>query len=75
MPAGADAGLRFGEVGVVAVYVEYHVAGGIAYLGLWVRGSVVEKPEGVCVRFSGPFDCCEAMEPRVVSMAGSTAIE
>ena len=51
MPTGADSGSRFGEVGGIAVYVEYHVAGSVAYLRVQVRGGVVEKPEGVCVRF------------------------
>ena len=37
------------------MYVEYHVAGGVAYLGVWVRGGVVENPEGVCVRFICAF--------------------
>ena len=51
MPTSAAAGSRFVEVGGVAVYVDYHVAGGVAYLGSWVRGGVVEYPEGVGVRF------------------------
>ena len=42
MPNSAAAGSRFGEVEGVAVYVEYHVAGGVAYLGVGVRGGVVE---------------------------------
>ena len=42
MPTSAAAGLRFGEVGGVAVYVEYHVAGGVAYCGVGVRGGIVE---------------------------------
>ena len=37
------------------MYVEYHVAGGVAYLGVWVRGSIVEKPQGVCIRFLRAF--------------------
>ena len=42
MPTRTAAGSRFGEVGDVGVYVEYHVAGGVAYLGVGVRGGVVE---------------------------------
>ena len=52
MSAGAAAGLRFIELGGVTVYVEYHVAKGVAYLGVWVYVAVDEKPEGVCVIFS-----------------------
>ena len=37
------------------MYVEYHIAGGVAYLGVWVRGGVVEYPEGVGVRFLCAF--------------------
>ena len=37
------------------MYVEYHVAGGVAYVGFRVRGGVVEKLEGVCVRFLRAF--------------------
>ena len=33
MSAGAAAGSRFREVGGVTVYVEYHVARGVAYIG------------------------------------------
>ena len=55
MSSGAVVGSRFKEVGGVAVYVEYHVAGGVAYLGVWVRDGVIEKPEGVCVRFLRAF--------------------
>ena len=42
MPISVDVGLMLGEVEVVAVYVEYHVACGVAYLGVGVRGGVVE---------------------------------
>ena len=42
MPTGAAVGSRFGEVGGVAVYVEYHVSGSVAYIGVWVRAGVVE---------------------------------
>ena len=42
MPSSAAAVLRFGEVGGVAVYVEYHVASGVAYLGIGVHVGVVE---------------------------------
>ena len=42
MATSAAARLRFGEVGGVAVYVKYHSACGVAYLGVGVRGSVVE---------------------------------
>ena len=42
MPTSTDAGSRFGEVGGVPMYVEYHVAGGVAYLGVGVRVGVVE---------------------------------
>ena len=55
MPTGAAAGLRFGEVGGVAVYVEYHFAVGVSYFGVRVRGGVVEKPDGVCVHFLRAF--------------------
>ena len=51
MYAGASAGSGFREVGGVAVYVDYHVAGGVTYLGVRMRGEVVEKSEGVCVCF------------------------
>ena len=55
MYAGVAAGSRFREVGGVTVYVEYHVASGVAYLGFWVCGGVVEKPEGVCLCFLRAF--------------------
>ena len=55
MPTGAAAGLRFEEVGGVAVYVEYHVTGSVVYLGVQVRGGVVEKQEGACIRFLSAF--------------------
>ena len=42
MPISAAVGSRFGKVGGVTVYVEYHVAGDVAYLGVGVRGGVVE---------------------------------
>ena len=42
MPTHADAGLRFGEVGGVAVYVEDHVTGGVSYRGFGVRDGVVD---------------------------------
>ena len=42
VPTSAAAGLRFGEVGGVVGYVEYHVAGSVAYLGVGVCGGVVE---------------------------------
>ena len=41
MTTRAAAKSGFGEVGGVAVYVEDHVAGGVVYLGIGVRGSVV----------------------------------
>ena len=37
------------------MYVEDHVASGVAYLGVWVCDGVVEKPEGVCVCFIRAF--------------------
>ena len=40
IPTSAAAGLRFGEVGGVAVYVEDHVVGGVLYRGVGVRGGV-----------------------------------
>ena len=55
MSAGAAAGSSFREVGGVTVYVEDHVASGVAYLGVWVCDGVVEKPEGVCVCFLRTF--------------------
>ena len=51
MPTSAAVGSRFGEVGVVAVYVEDHVDGGVSYRGVGVRGGVVECTEGVGVGF------------------------
>ena len=42
MPTSAAAGSRFGEVGGVAVYVEYHIAGGVPYRGVGVCGGVVD---------------------------------
>ena len=42
MPTSAAASSRFREVGGVAVYVEYHVADGVLYCGVGVRGGVVE---------------------------------
>ena len=42
MPTSASAGLSFGEVGGVAVYVEDHVTDGVSYRGVGVRGGVVE---------------------------------
>ena len=41
MTTGTAAGFRFGEVGSIAVDVEDHVAGIVAELGVWVRGTVV----------------------------------
>ena len=40
----AAAGLRFGEVGGVAVNVEDHVTGGIPDCSIGVRDGVVEQP-------------------------------
>ena len=40
----ASAGLRFGEVGGVAVNVEDHITGGVPDCGVGVRGGVVEQP-------------------------------
>ena len=51
MSGSASAGSRFREVEGVTVYVEFHVSSGVAYLGVWVCGGVVEKPEGVCICF------------------------
>ena len=42
MPSSAAAGLRFGEVGGVDVYVEDHVTGGVSYCGDGVCVGVVE---------------------------------
>ena len=42
MPTSMAAGSRFGEVGGVTVYVDYHVAGGVSYCGVRVRGGIVE---------------------------------
>ena len=42
VPTSAAAGSRFREVGGIAVYVEYHVTGGIPDRRVGVRGSVVE---------------------------------
>ena len=42
IPTSAAAGLRFGEVEGVAMYVEDHVTGGVSYRGVGVHGSVVE---------------------------------
>ena len=42
VPTSAAADSRFGEVGGVDVYVEYHVADGVPYCGVGVRGGVVE---------------------------------
>ena len=55
MPTSAAEGLRFGEVGGVAVYVEDHVAGGVLYLIAGVSCGIVEYPEGVSVRFLSAF--------------------
>ena len=44
-----------GEVVGVTVYAEYHVAGGVVYLGVGVHGGVVDWPEGVGVRFLCAF--------------------
>ena len=55
MPTSAAAGLRFREVGGVAVYVEDHVTGGVLYRGIGVRGGVVEYSEGVGVCFLCAF--------------------
>ena len=55
MSTGAAAGSSFREVGGVTVYVEYHDASGVVYLGVWVCDGVVEKPEGVCVCFIRAF--------------------
>ena len=42
VPTSAAVASWFGEVGGVAVYVEYHVAGGASYIGVGVSGGVVE---------------------------------
>ena len=42
MATSAAAGSQFRDVGGIAVYVEYHVAGGVAYLGVGVHGGLVE---------------------------------
>ena len=55
MPTSAAAGLRFGDVGGVTVYVEDHFAGGVSYCGVGVHGGVVEYPEGVVLRFLCAF--------------------
>ena len=68
--SGTATGSRFREVRGVNVYVEDHVNSGVTYLGVRVCGGVVEHPEGVCVCFSVPFDCCAAMEPRGVIIVG-----
>ena len=57
------------------MYVEDHIACRVTYLGVRVCGGVVENLEDVYVCFSAPFDCCAVMEPRAVSIVGSTAIE
>ena len=46
---------KFREVGGDTVYVEYHVASDVSYLGVRVCGGVVGKPEGVCVCFLRAF--------------------
>ena len=55
MSAGAAAGSRFREVGGVTMYVDYHVASGVTYIGVQVCGGLVEKIEGVCVCFLRAF--------------------
>ena len=50
----AVAGSRFGEVGGVDVYVEYHVAGGVAYLGVGVRGYSTTPPRTQTPRYATP---------------------
>ena len=55
MPTSEAAGLRFGEVGGVTVYVKDNVAGGVSYFGIGVCGGVVEEPESVGVRFIHAF--------------------
>ena len=42
IPTSAAAGSRFGEVGGDAVYVENHIADGVPYRGVGVRGDVVD---------------------------------
>ena len=51
----AAAGLRFGEVGGIAVNVEYHVTDSVEDCGVGVRGGVVEQPMGVGVGFLCAF--------------------
>ena len=55
MSAVAAAVSRFREVGGITMYVEYHVSSGVAYLGVWVCGAVVEKPEGICILYIRQF--------------------
>ena len=55
MSAGAAVESRFREVGGLTMYVEYHVNSGVAYLGVWVCGGIVDKLEGVCVCFLRVF--------------------
>ena len=55
MSAGVAAGSIFREVGGVTVFVEYHVASSVAYLGVQVCGGIVENPESVCVCFLRAF--------------------
>ena len=47
------------------MYVEYHVASGVAYLGIRVCGGVVEKPKGVCVCFLRTFLLLRGNGPEV----------
>ena len=37
------------------MYVEYHVASGVAYIGVWVCGNLVENPEGIYLCFLRAF--------------------
>ena len=47
------------------MYVEYHVASGVEYLGVWMCGGVVEKPMSIA------FDCFCLM----VSLTKPSAVE
>ena len=46
--AASCPGLR--QIGGIAVDMEYHVTSGVPNDGVWVRGGIVEQPEGVGIR-------------------------
>ena len=57
MSTGAAAGSRFGDVRGVAMYVDYHVAGGVAYLAFECVTAYLSIQRVSAYVLLVPFDC------------------